>query len=83
MRIKVFTCLGHDVAWLHFPLYRLCYSWFRQALRTMFATHHDFKYSKSCVNGHSKIDTTKFLMTTGSLMKVESIAELGAFCNTF
>ena len=38
-------------------------------------------------NGHSKIDKTKILMTHGSLMKVESIAEcllapLGAFCNT-
>ena len=36
-------------------------------------------------NGHSNIDKTKVLMTNGSLMKVESIAEcsLGAFCNTF
>ena len=34
---------------------------------------------------HSKIDKTKVLKTSGSLMKVESIAEcsLGAFCNTF
>ena len=32
-------------------------------------------YSKTCVNGHSKIDKTKILMTNGSLMKVESIAE--------
>ena len=41
-----------------------------------------FMYSKS----HSKIDKTKILMTTGSLMKVESIAEcspFGAFCNTY
>ena len=30
-------------------------------------------------NGHSKIDKTKVFMTTGSLMKIESIAE----CNTF
>ena len=31
------------------------------------------------------MDKTKVLMTNGSLMKVESIAEysLGAFCNTF
>ena len=37
------------------------------------------------LNGHSKIDKTKVLMTNGSLMKVKSIAEcsLGAFCNTF
>ena len=36
-------------------------------------------YCKSTVtpvlNGHSKIDKTKILMTNGSLMKVESIAE--------
>ena len=39
----------------------------------------------STVSGHSKIDKTKTLMTSSSLMKVESIAEcsLGAFCNTF
>ena len=35
---------------------------------------------KPVKNGHSKIDKTKVLMTTGSLMKVESIAEC---CNTF
>ena len=33
------------------------------------------KYSKTCVSGRSKIDKTKILMTNGSLMKVESIAE--------
>ena len=40
---------------------------------------------KSVLSGHSKIDKTKILITIGSLMKVESIAEcsLGAFCNTF
>ena len=32
-------------------------------------------YSKTCVNGHSKIDKLKILMTNGSLMKVESITE--------
>ena len=30
---------------------------------------------KPVLNGHSKIDKKKILMTTGSLMKVESIAE--------
>ena len=30
---------------------------------------------KPVVSGHSKIDKTKMLMTNGSLMKVESIAE--------
>ena len=42
-------------------------------------------YSKTCVKRPSKIDNIKILMTNGSLMKVESIAEcsLGAFCNTF
>ena len=40
---------------------------------------------KPVLSGHSKIDKTKILMTDGSLMKVESIAECspGAFCNTF
>ena len=35
---------------------------------------------KPVLNGHSKIDKPKMLMTNGSLMKVESIAEC---CNTF
>ena len=30
---------------------------------------------KTCVNGHSKIDKIKILMTNGSWMKVESIAQ--------
>ena len=30
---------------------------------------------KPVLSGHSKIDKTKVLMTNGSLMKVESIAE--------
>ena len=40
---------------------------------------------KPVLRGRSKMDKTKVLKTTGSLMKVESIAEcsLGAFCNTF
>ena len=40
---------------------------------------------KPVLSGHLKKDKTKILMTNGSLMKVESIAEcsLGAFCNTF
>ena len=34
------------------------------------------KYTvKSVLSGHSKIDNAKILMTNGSLMKVESIAE--------
>ena len=39
---------------------------------------------KPVLSGFSKIDKTKILITNGSLMKVESIAEcsLGAFCNT-
>ena len=42
-------------------------------------------YSKPVYNNHSKIDKTKILMTNGSLLKVESIADApyGAFCNTF
>ena len=40
---------------------------------------------KPVLSHHSKIDNTKILMTNGSLMKVDSIAECsrGAFCNTF
>ena len=30
---------------------------------------------KPALNGHSKVDKAKILMTNGSLMKVESIAE--------
>ena len=30
---------------------------------------------KPVLNGHSKLDKTKILMTNGSLMKVKSIAE--------
>ena len=43
-----------------------------------------FKYSKTCVNDHSKIDKTRILKTN-SLMKVKSIAEcppIRAFYNT-
>ena len=32
-------------------------------------------YSKTCLSGHSKIDKTKILMTNGSVINVESIAE--------
>ena len=36
----------------------------------------EFGYTvKPVLNGHSNIDKTKILMTNGSLMKVESIAE--------
>ena len=38
---------------------------------------------KPVLSGHSKINKTKILMTNGSLMKIESIAEFGAFYNTF
>ena len=47
-------------------------------------TNHE--YSEMCLKRHSKIGKIKVLKTTGSFMKVESIAEcsLGAaFCNTF
>ena len=41
-------------------------------------------YSKTCVKWPLKIDKAKIVVTNGSLMKVESIAEpVGAFCNTF
>ena len=40
---------------------------------------------KPVLRGHVKIDKAMILMTYGSLMKVESIAECSerAFCNTF
>ena len=41
---------------------------------------------KPVLSSHSKIDKTKILMTNGSLIKFESIAEsspLGVLCNTF
>ena len=46
---------------------------------------NDPRTVKQVLSGHSKIDKTKGLMTNGSLMKIESIAEcsLGAFFNTF
>ena len=37
---------------------------------------------KPVLRGHSKIDKTKSLMTNGSLMKVESIAECSAILLT-
>ena len=42
-------------------------------------------YSKTCVKRLLKIDKTKILVTFGSLMMVESIANapLGAFRDTF
>ena len=40
------------------------------------------KNSKTCVKRPLKIDKIKVLMTTGSLTKVESIAEC-SLCNTF
>ena len=36
---------------------------------------HPKLFLKPVLRGHSKIDKTKILMTNGSLMKVESIAE--------
>ena len=63
---------------------RFWYASHQQALRvhmcsliTAFAAsiHKYLVYSKTCVKTNSKIDKTKDLMTTGSLMKVESIAE--------
>ena len=53
---------------------------------------HKCKHKKENVNtvkpvlsSHTKRDKTKVLKTSGSLMKVESIAECstGVFCNTF
>ena len=35
----------------------------------------DHEYTEPVFSGHSKIDKIKILMTNGSLLKVESIAE--------
>ena len=52
-----------------------------------FDFHFNWKivYNKTCVKWPLKNRKKEILMTTGSSMKVESIAEcsLGAFCNTF
>ena len=46
-----------------------------------FDAHQCDNTVKPVLSCHSKIDKTEILMTNGSLMKVESIAEcLGAFC---
>ena len=47
--------------------------------------HVGSQYSKTCLKQPLKKDKTKILITDGSLMKVESIADdpVGAFCNTF
>ena len=37
--------------------------------------------AKLVLNGHSKIDKTKILMITGSLIKAESIAECSPWSN--
>ena len=42
---------------------------------SIFYTDACILYSKTCVKRHSKVDKTKILMTNGSLMTVESIAE--------
>ena len=48
-------------------------------VKTPFCWHADdgqtLKAGLVALNGHSKIDKTKVLMTNGSLMKVERIAE--------
>ena len=42
---------------------------------SLLAYTSDGRTVKRVLSGHSKIDKTKILMTNGSLMKVESIAE--------
>ena len=46
-----------------------------------YSTGDNLNTVKPVKNGHSKIDKTMILMTTGSLMKVEVLQN--AFCNTF
>ena len=62
-------------------------------LKLMIREHYHFYvlcrpmliYSEPCLKWPLKIDKTKVLMTSGSLMHVKSIAECStrAFCNTF
>ena len=49
------------------------------SVATVYAKTH-VSTVKPVLSSHSKIDKTMILMTNGSLMKVESIAE---YCNTF
>ena len=49
---------------------------FKPKIKTLFLKLEDQKFQ----TGHLKTDKTKILMADGSLMKVESIAEI---CNTF
>ena len=52
---------------------------------TVFAHYSITAAVKHVLSGHSKIDKTKILMTSVSLMKVKVLqnAPIGAFCNTF
>ena len=59
---------------LHFRLSKCKWVHFDETYRIL-TVHGTVKL---VLPGHSKTDTTKILMTNGSLMKVES----GAFCNT-
>ena len=61
-----------------FPCLRLNQS--RKKIKIRYPTH--FKHTvKPVLSDHSKIDKTNFLMTNGSLMKVESIAECSPWSN--
>ena len=44
---------------------------------------NNYCYSKTWVKRPHKNRQNKDFMTNGSLLKVQSIAPLGAFCNTF
>ena len=59
-------------------LYRIyCHGWDTRLISSYIGkSHSEIQYTVNPVlSGHSKIDKTKILMTNGSLMKVESIAE--------
>ena len=51
-----------------------------QGLHCLPLLHYILHTVKPVLNGQSKIDKTKILMTNCTLMKVKSIAE---YCNTF
>ena len=53
---------------------KFIYMWFTERVHRAFAGQTSTT-EKPVLSGHSKIDKTKILMTNGSLMKVERIAE--------
>ena len=83
-----FSCCGVGESYTFFQEFMLSIT---SVMRTFIITcmvdaeYNIVHYIKTCVKQPLKKDKTKILMTSGSLMKVESMqnAPIGAFCNTF